>query len=261
MAGLATFAQSGGVVTVDQVLVTNGAYTVIISNLVVQPLWAPVTNGTYNTFTLASGVFNTMSSTVSNKQTFLVGDGIDSATYHLLGGIHTFANGIEVSSNAVLSGCGTVNGSVLVDAGGLIQAHCGGTLTFTGIVTNNGTWIATNGNVFQAYGPVVNNGLINILDGNTNFLGGFVNNGILVDQASIPQIVSLTVAGSDVQIEFTTGPKVIYILEYTGDIVAPSWTPLIGLTGEGGNVILTDFDATQQTQRYYRVHMMVPPIQ
>ena len=258
MAGLATFAQSGGVVTVDQVLVTNGAYTVIISNLVVQPLWAPVTNGTYNTFTLASGVFNTMSSTVSNKQTFLVGDGIDSATYHLLGGIHTFANGIEVSSNAVLSGCGTVNGSVLVDAGGAVVANCGGTLTFTGVVTNNGAWTALNGSTFESYGPVVNNGLINVLNGNTNFHAGFVNNGILLTSNSIPQIVSITAAGSNIEIQFTTAAQLLYILEYTTDLVAGNWTPLIGYTGQGGNVTLTDFNALLQPQRFYRVHMMVP---
>jgi hypothetical protein len=260
LSGMGIFAQSGGVVTVDQVLATNRTYS-ITSNLVVQPLWAPVTNGMYSTFTFSSGAFNTMSSMVSNPQTFFVGDGVDSATYNLLGGVHSFANGIEIASNAVLSGCGTVNGSVVVDAGGLIQADCGGTLTFTGIVTNNGTWTALNGSVLESYGPVVNNGLINVLNGNTNFHGSFVNNGILVDQASIPQIVSLTVVGSDVQIEFTTGPKLMYILEYTGDIVAPAWSPLVGLTGEGGNVILTDFGATQQTQRFYRVHMAVPPIQ
>jgi hypothetical protein len=187
-----------------------------------------------------------------------VGDGIDSATYHLLGGVHTFANGIEVTSNAVLSGCGTINGSVLVDPGGTIIADCGGTLTFTGVVTNNGTWTALNGSTFTSYGPVVNNGLINVLDGNTNFVGGFVNNGIVADQASRPQIVSITVIGSGVQVEFTTGPKLLYILEYTSDLVTPDWTPLVGLIGPGGNVALSDIGATQQTQRFYRVHMMVP---
>ncbi len=237
LAGMGTFAQSGGVVTVDQLLATNG---------------------TYSTFILSSGVFNTSATTVSNAQTLLVGDGIDPATYHLLGGVHSFANGLEVRSNAVLSGCGTINGSVLVDAGGAVVADCGGTLTLTGIVTNNGAWTALNGSVFESYGPVVNNGLINVLNGNTNFHSGFVNNGIVLDKASIPKIISVTVVGSDVQVEFTTVPKLTYIFEYTGDLVTGNWTPLIGFTGPGGNVIVTDFDATLQTQRFYRVHMMVP---
>jgi hypothetical protein len=64
-----------------------------------------------------------------------------------------------------------------------------------------------------------------------------------------------------VQIEFTTVPKLMYILEYTSDLVAPAWTPLVGFIGPGGNVVLTDFDATQQTQRFYRIKMIVPPIQ
>jgi hypothetical protein len=259
LAGFGTYTQSGGVVTVDQLFVTNGTYN-IYSNLLVQPLWAPVTNGPYSTFSLGSGVFNAQSATISNTQTILVGDGVDPATYHLLGGVHSFANGIEVASNAVLSGCGTINGSVLVDDGGTVVADCGGTLTFTGVVTNNGTWTALNGSVFESYGPVVNNGLINVLDGNTNFHSGFVNNGIVLDQNSIPVIVSVTAIGSDVEIEFTTAPKLLYILEYTSDLVTPNWTPLIGLIGPGGNVALTDFGAAQQTQRFYRVHMTVPPI-
>lgn len=257
LSGIGTFAQTGGVVTVDQLLVTNGTYNVV-SNLVVQPLWSLTTNGLNSAFNLGSGVFNARSATISNPVTFVVGDGVDAATYHLLGGVHSFANGIEVTSNAVLSGCGTINGSVFVDAGGTVLADCGGTLTFTGIVTNNGTWTALHGSTFESYGPVVNNGLINIFDGNTNFHSGFVNNGIVFDQTSIPRIVSVTAVGSDIQVEFTTVPEMTYILEYTGDIVTPNWTPLIGFIGPGGNVTLSDFDATQQTQRYYRVHMTLP---
>jgi hypothetical protein len=103
LAGLGTFAQSGGVVTVDQLLATNGTYNVSISaNQVIKPLWTEIaTNGTYSTFILNSGLFSTKSTTVSNALPFFVGDGVDPATYHLLGGIHTFANGIEVRSNAV----------------------------------------------------------------------------------------------------------------------------------------------------------------
>ena len=256
LAGVGTFAQSGGVVTVNQLLVTNGTYSVS-SSQVVEPLWAIITNGTYSTFSLSLGVFNTGATTVNNAEPFLVGDAADSATYHLLGGVHSFANGIEVRSSAVLSGCGTVNGSVLVDAGGAVVADCGGTLTFTGIVTNNGAWTALNGSVFESYGPMVNNGLINALNGNTNFHAGFVNNGILLTSNSIPQIVSITADGSNIDVQFTTVAKLMYILEYTSDLVAGNWTPLIGYTGQGGNVTLTDFNALLQPQRFYRVHMLV----
>ncbi len=176
----------------------------------------------------------------------------------MLGGVHSFANGMEVLNSAVLSGCGTINGSVLVDAGGAVVANCGGTLTFTGIVTNNGVWTALNGSTFESYGPVVNNGLINVLNGNTNFHAGFVNNGIVLTSNSIPQIISITAAGSNIEVQFTTAAKLLYILEYTSDLVASNWTPLIGFTGPGGNVTVTDFNALLQPQRFYRVHMMVP---
>jgi hypothetical protein len=258
LAGLGTFAQSGGVVTVDQLLVTNGTYSVS-GGQVVEPQWVLVTNGTYSTFSLRSGVFNTRSTTVNNAQTFVVGDGIDAATYHLLGGIHSFANGLEVRGNAVLSGCGTINGSVVVDAGGVILADCGGTLTFTGIVTNNGSWTAINGSVLESYGPVVNNGVINALDGTTNFHAGFVNNGVVLDSNSIPQIVSVSVVGSGAEVRFTTSSSPTYVLEYTSDLVTGSWTPLVAFTGPGGDVIVTDFEALQQTQRFYRVRLVVPP--
>ncbi len=259
LAGFGTFAQSGGVVTVNQLLVTNGTYNIYNPDaLAVQPLWAIITNGTYSTFSLSSGIFNTSATTVNNAEPFLVGDGADSATYNLLGGIHSFANGMEVRNSAVLSGCGTINGSVLVDAGGAVVANCGGTLTFTGVVTNNGAWTALNGSTFESYGPMVNNGLINVLNGNTNFHAGFVNNGILLTSNSIPQIVSITAAGSNIEVQFTTAAQLLYILEYTTDLVTGSWTPLIGYTGQGGNVTLTDFNALLQPQRFYRVHMMVP---
>jgi hypothetical protein len=255
VAGFGTFTQSGGVVVVNQLWATN-ATVIVSSNLVGQTV---STNGPYSTFDLASGVFNAISATVSNTETFFVGDGTDPATYNLLGGIHSFANGLEVHSNAVLSGCGTINGSVLVDAGGIVLADCGGTLTFTGIVTNNGSWKTVDGSVLESYGPVVNNGVINVINGNTNFHSGFINNGVVLASNSIPQIISVSVVGSGVEVTFTTSSSPTYILEFTSDLVTGTWTPLIGFTGMGGDVTLTDFEALLQTQRFYRVQLVVPP--
>jgi hypothetical protein len=234
----ATFLQNGGTATVDQLLVTNGSSSA---------------------FSLNAGLFNTRSTTFSNAQPFFVGDGADPATYHLLGGIHSFANGVEVRSNAVLSGCGTINGAVLVDPGGVVQADCGGILTFTGIVTNNGELVAANGSAVESYGSVVNNGAINIIDGSTNFHAGFVNNGVVLTSNSVPEIISITAVGSDIEVQFTTASDLTYVLEYTSDLITGGWTPLIGFTGPGGDVIATDFNALLQTQRFYRVRLVVPP--
>jgi len=47
----------------------------------------------------------------------------------LLGGIHSFTDGLRIRNNSTLSGCGTINGSVLVDQGGTVLADCGRKLT------------------------------------------------------------------------------------------------------------------------------------
>lgn len=235
--GQGNFTQGGGASTVDQLLVING------------------TNSIFN---LNSGVFNAKSTTVSNKQMFAVGDGVGAATFRLLGGIHTFAKGMRIRSSSILTGCGTINGSVLVDAGGTVLADCGGTLTFTGSVTNNGVMTAVNGSVLESSGPVINNGVINAIDGHTNFLAGFVNNGVVLTADNVPRIVSVSLVGADVGINFTTVSNLTHVVEFTSDLVSESWTPLFSFTGAGGITNVTDPGAMVLTQRFYRVRLVVP---
>jgi len=147
---------------------------------------------------------------------------------------------------------------VLVDAGGTVLADCGGTLTFTDIVTNNGSWKAVNGSVLESYGPVVNNGLMNVLDGHTNFLAGFVNNGVVLDSNSLPRIVSVSLVGPDVGISFTTVSNFTHVVEFTGDLVSQGWAPLFSFTGSGGLTNVTDPGVAVLTQRFYRVRLVVP---
>jgi formylmethanofuran dehydrogenase subunit C len=204
-------------------------------------------------------VFNTRSTTVNNAQTIFVGDGTNPATYHLLGGIHSFANNLRIRNNGTLSGCGTINGSVIVDPGGTVLADCGGTLTFTGIVTNNGSWKAINGSVLESFGPVVNNGVLNVIDGHTNFLAGFVNNGVVLTADNLPQILSVTRIGTDVKINFTTVNTLTHVFEFTSNLVSQGWTPLLSFTGSGGITSITDPGAAMLPQRFYRVRLVVPP--
>jgi hypothetical protein len=235
--GHGSLVQSGGVVSVDRLLATNNSNSV---------------------FNFNSGEFNTKSTIISNGQTFFVGDGIDPATYHLLGGVHSFDNGIEVRSNAVLSGCGTINGSVVIDPGGLVQADCGGTLTFTGIVTNNGDVAAANGTTLESYELVVNNGVINAINGSTNFHSGLVNNGVVLTEDNIPKILSVSAVGSDVEVQFTTFSNLTHYLESNTNLVSGSWTPVTNFTGTGGNMnVIVPGDATQP-QDFYRVRLVVP---
>ena len=236
--GQGNFGQSGGASTVDSLLVRNFTNSV---------------------FHLNSGLFNTKSTIVSNSQVFAVGDGVNTATYHLLGGIHAFSKGIRIRNNATLSGCGTIIANVLVDAGGTVLTDCGGTLTFAGIVTNNGSMIAVSGGTLESYDTVVNNGVIDVIDGQTNFHAGFLNNGVVLTADDIPRIISITLAGSDVGVNFTTFSNLTHVVEYTSDIVSQSWTTLLSLTGSGGMTNATDPGAAVLTQRFYRIHLEVPP--
>ena len=235
--GQGIFAQSGGTLTVDQLFVT----------------------GSNSAFNFSSGVIKTKSTTVSNGQVFAVGDGPEAATFHLLSGVHTFADGLRIRTNSVLSGCGTINGGIVVDAGGAMLADCGGTLTFTGVVTNNGSLKAVNGSVLESYGPVANNGVINVLDGSTNFHAGFINNGVVLCTNSIPHIVSISMVGSDLEIQFTTASSPTYVSEYTDSLENPSWIPFAIVTGSGGIMSATDPGAAALSHRFYRVRLVAPP--
>lgn len=55
---------------------------------------------------------------VNNGAPFVLGDGVNPATLELDGGTVSFANGIVISPNATLGGCGTLTGNVTVLAGG-----------------------------------------------------------------------------------------------------------------------------------------------
>jgi T5SS/PEP-CTERM-associated repeat protein len=147
---------NGGTVTVDDLLIDNGTQSAVA----------------FSAGTIYSG-----GATVVNSNRFIVGDGTHTATYALLGGVHSFANGLAIRSNAVLSGCGTITGVVVIDAGGIAAIDCGGTLTVTGTVTNNGSIVATNGAFLAFQGLVVNNGTIDTTAGSARFHGGIMNNG------------------------------------------------------------------------------------
>lgn len=174
--GRGVYSQSGGTVTVDQLVVTNGADSV---------------------FTLSGGALNSGGTFVTNAQEFVVGDGSSVATFGLLGGVHAFAGGLRIRTNATLTGCGTINGNVMVDAGGTVRATCGTTLNFTGSVTisNNADIVATGGTVLKFYGPVFNYGVIDATHGDVQFLSptNDLNNGTVLTRNSYGSpIVNMT---------------------------------------------------------------------
>jgi len=124
-----TLTQSGGTTTADNLLMTNSPGHYIFND----------------------GTLRTKGSVVSNGLPFVVGDGKNAATLELLGGIHSFANGLVVSSNATLKGCGTIIGSITNH--GTIATNCGS----TGPARPSITRVTRNGNTVSISFTTVTN--------------------------------------------------------------------------------------------------------
>jgi len=216
-----------------------------------------------STFSFMSGLVNSGGTFVTNGQDFVVGDGTDVATFHLAGGFHSFANGLLVDTNSSVTGCGTLDGSVVIDPDATVLANCGGTLTFTGIVTNNGTLRAINGSILEFYGPVVNNGLIDITGGTTNFHNTFVNNGSIISAASPFRITSIAKQANNILITWMSSPGQTNELQVTpggtgGTYTTNNFTPIFTVTNTVGSVTnyLDIGAATNSPARYYRVRLV-----
>ena len=208
-------------------------------------------------FNFTGGWLNASGITNSNGQTLTLGTGVSPITLNLLGGISSLGNGLMLSANATLTGCGTINGNVTIDSGGTVLASCG-TLTFVGIVTNNGTMRANGGCVLESYGTVVNNGTIDIINGTTNFHSGFVNNGTVLTASSV-KISQVSKSGQDMVIQIPSVTGHTYQLQYTTSLTPATWTPTgASQSGNGGVLTFTDSDGAANPQRFYRVAVTAP---
>jgi hypothetical protein len=209
-------------------------------------------------FIFDAGTLTSPSTTVSNGQPFTVGDAIDPATFELADGFHSFANNLRITSNAFLTGCGHIlNGNVDIDPGGTVVANCGSALTFGGVVTNNGVIRVVNGSVLALDNLVVNNGVLEVLDGSYT-TNNVINFGTLITGASIPQIKSLLIAGTNALLRFTTGNTAPYVVEYKSTLTATNWTPLTNFTGTGATLTITNVGAAPLPARFYRVRLPIP---
>lgn len=185
----------------------------------------------YGTVTFSSGVFITkgLSGTDSGSP-FIIGDGTNTANYTMQGGTHSFNGGLVISSNSVLSACGTVNGSI----------------------TNYGTIILTNGCDMDFSGSVVNFGTILALNGTANFQSTFVNQGTFFQNTA--SVTGLSFSGTNVAVQFTTVSNCVHDIQARSDLASGAWTTLTsGLVGTGSAMTTTDFGGATNTQRFYRI--------
>jgi T5SS/PEP-CTERM-associated repeat protein len=147
-------ALNGGTVTVDSLVVTNGSLYGAVSN---------------NIVSFTGGTLSTKATTVNDGFLFTVGDGTHAATLTLASGgsgFHSFANGLSISSNAMLNGIGTIIGATAVNAGGVLSPGDGpGSITFSNnltLATGSTFAVSLNGAGPGQYDQIIGFGPISI---------------------------------------------------------------------------------------------------
>jgi T5SS/PEP-CTERM-associated repeat protein len=106
-----TFTLNSGTVTIDQLMLTNGAASV---------------------FNFNGGVLSVSTSMVANGSAFVVGNGTSAATLNLLPTYsHTYSNGLSIAATATLTGVGAIIGNVTLANGATLAPGVSGVGTQT----------------------------------------------------------------------------------------------------------------------------------
>lgn len=251
---------SGGGLTADSLLVTNPAGQLIFDG----------------------GTLTTKGTTVANGAPFVIGNGTAPATFFMNGGTHSFPNGLVISKNATLAGCGTIIGNIVNN--GTISTNCGtvvGAPTITsapqdqtvlpkGAATFNVTASGTAPMAYQWQGHGTNLPgatsssltLTNIQLSDAGLYNVVVTNqagSVTSPSARLRVLEPVTFSfqartGSTNAFSFTSISGLTYTLQYKDFITNAAWTDLLpSVTGTGGTILLRDTTATGP-QRFYRVH-------
>lgn len=252
---------SNGVVTAAKVTVGNSANPTSFGTLTLAggtlTMTSLVLPNPHSRFIFTGGCLNALGITNSNGQMLTLGNGVNPITLNLLGGISSLGTGLKISTNATVSGFGTITGNVVNF--GLISPS-NSLLTFTGgNVTNNGTMRAV-GTVIEAYGTVINNGTIDIINGGvTNFHSIFINHGTVLDAHSV-RVSNAAISGNDVRIQIPSVTGHTYQLQYTASLTPTNWTNTgVPQPGNGGVLTFTDLGgATNSPARSYRLDCTAP---
>jgi len=187
---------------------------------------------------------------------------------------------LMVNSDCGVSGWGMISGAVTNM--GTLTAD-GGALQFQGNVKNTGVLRAVNGAVLESYGPVVNDGVIDIIYGNTNFHSTFINNGIVLtadgdpdgdgmsnlheslagtsptNSASCLRITNIAREGDDVRITWTAVGGKSYVVQ-TNSLLGGGYGDFSGViyvpgTGESLTNYVHFGGATNNPALFYRIRL------
>ncbi len=138
-------------------IIADGTFTFNQGTIVADTL--VMTNAT-GQFAFNHGLLRAKAMTVSNGQPFTVGDGLNPATLELQGGTYTFANGLVISPNATVTGCGTIIGNVIKH--GTYNNPCGSSSPTVTISS-----LSRTGNIVTVFFPTLT-GSNHILEFKTN---------------------------------------------------------------------------------------------
>jgi len=98
-----------GVGNSGYIAVASGTFTLDHGNVTTDALFLTNNTGQFN---FKSGTLQAKNMTVANGSPFVIGDGVSQATLVLQGGTYSFANGLVISNNATVTGCGTILGTI-----------------------------------------------------------------------------------------------------------------------------------------------------
>jgi T5SS/PEP-CTERM-associated repeat protein len=93
-------------------------------------------------FQFSSGFLQAGNIMVANGAPFVVGDGVHPATLQLQGGTFAFADGLVISSNAIVKGCGAILGSI--NNQGTLATNCGPAGVVITSASRTGTSVTVN---------------------------------------------------------------------------------------------------------------------
>ena len=203
---------------------------------------------------------------------FTVGDGVSPATLELNGGLYHFGGGLIISSNATVTGCGTIVGTI--SNSGTLATNC--TAAPSVVITN----ITKIGNDVVLYFTTLA-GQLHVAEYKnslndptwTPIPPGVTGTGAVMTQtdanatvptryyrirvggtaAASPVIVSVTKSETTVTLQFTTTSGVNHFIQYADAPNATSWTSILpAILGNGSVMSGSDTNATAIV-RFYRI--------
>ena len=86
---------------------------------------------------------------------------------------------------------------------------------------------------------------------------GWINSVINFFSGNDLRITGIQLAGTDIQITLSTGSNRLYRIDHTSDLVTGVWTAITNnLVGNGGIITITDLEAGNQPQQFYRAALL-----